>query len=686
MCFALQLNSIKGNKNNNNQKSAVLGMECMRLAPLSILISISLLALSAQAQDVNTVTSIESEITLKQSEFDNFTDVLEKHLKEESQLQQQLDLLRARSAKLEKEKNQALDAMNEMYRRMIEDPSVDITETKNRYQAAVSSHKQNKDDIAMQLAAIASHRQEIEQIRVAKHTLLNTLEGLKEQRNSARVERLRNEFSREGTVEVSNTINCKRTETLAACEQRGQHLGLQKATKRFLDQIFANLTEIRTVESKRNMAGAQVQVLNSHVVSSEFSGQGNYSVNLNVAMRGSVNAARLCQLLNLDNRFCSNYSNELTNVYQPTVEPDISIPVVSFKDLPVSDIATASVVTAPSAPQVSVLKRQDQALNYELILRSNVRDDEVFIDGVSYGSTRLSVALPQGLHDVEIRKTGYESYRQSVDLRSNRTIRAKLTKINTPIAELAQSMTASSADSTLSQGMIVVPAGEFEMGDLTGNGLANELPVVKKILSDSFVMHEKEVTVGQYHAFINESNYITEAEAGKGCAYYLNGEPVWEQSLNWKSPGYEQGDDFPVVCLTYNDAKAYADWLVSKTGQQYRLPTEVEWEYAARAGSKTDYAWGNDIGNNLANCGWCGSAWSNQSAAPVGSFQPNKYGLYDMVGNVWEWTQKTAGQSDVAVRGGAWNFAPSLARSSTRLILTTDFRANYIGFRVVRER
>jgi len=140
------------------------------------------------------------------------------------------------------------------------------------------------------------------------------------------------------------------------------------------------------------------------------------------------------------------------------------------------------------------------------------------------------------------------------------------------------------------------------------------------------------------------------------------------------------------VCLTYNDAKAYADWLVSKTGQQYRLPTEVEWEYAARAGSSTDYAWGNDIGNNLANCGWCGSAWSNQSASPVGSFQANKYGLYDMVGNVWEWTQKTAGQSDVAVRGGAWNFAPSLARSPTRLILTTDFRANYIGFRLVRER
>ena len=237
-----------------------------------------------------------------------------------------------------------------------------------------------------------------------------------------------------------------------------------------------------------------------------------------------------------------------------------------------------------------------------------------------------------------------------------------------------------------SAGMIVIPAGEFEMGDLTGNGLANEQPIVKKILSDSYAMNEKEVTVGEYNEFVADTAYKTEAESGQGCAYYLNGEPVWEASLNWQNPGYEQKDNFPVVCLTYSDAKAYADWLSEKTGNEYRLPTEVEWEYAARAGTKTDYPWGNDIGNNLANCGWCGSEWSNQSPAPVGSFSANRFGVYDTVGNVWEWTQKTAGRSDVAIRGGAWNFAPTLARASTRLILATDFRANYIGFRLVRER
>ena len=136
-------------------------MEYMRIAPLSLLISVSLLATSAFAQDTATVTGIESEISKKQAEYDNSTLILEKHLKEESQLQKQLELLRARSTELDKEKNQALDAMNEMYRRLIDDPTLDISNAQSRYQKAVVDHKQNKDDISMQLAAIASHRKDI---------------------------------------------------------------------------------------------------------------------------------------------------------------------------------------------------------------------------------------------------------------------------------------------------------------------------------------------------------------------------------------------------------------------------------------------------------------------------------------------------------------------------------------------
>ena len=674
----------------------------MRIAPLSLLISASLFASSAFAQDTATVTGIESEISIKQAEYDNATQILEKHLKEESQLQSQLDLLRTRSTELDKEKNQALDAMNEMYRRLIDDPTIDISAAQARYQQAVVDHKQNKDDIAMQLAAIASHRKDIEQIRVAKHTQLNTLESLKEQLTTARVERLRNEFTREGTLEVNHTINCKRTETLAACEQRGQQMGLQKATKRFVDQIFANLTEERLVEPKRNMAGAQVQVLSSHVVNSAFSGQGNYNVNLSVTMRGDVNSSRLCSLLSVDNRFCSEYGTPLSTGYQTSYETTFTDSQLTFSDSKDNENVSVSRMSeqpirdysVKPMPMPTVKPQVEAAKMIELTLRSNVYDDEVFIDGVSFGSTRLATTLPSGVHDVEVRKQGYQPYRVRVDLRKPQTIHAKLVKKPESIAAPTYTseqrnttpVTSAALGGNAAAAMVVIPAGKFEMGDINGNGLANERPVVEKTIASSFAMQNKEVTVGAYQQFVANTNYKTEAERNRGCAYYLNGEPVWEVNLNWRNPGFEQNSDFPAVCLTYNDAKAYADWLSGQTGQQYRLPNEVEWEYAARAGTKTEYPWGNEIGKNLANCGWCGSEWSNKGAAPTGSFAPNAFGLYDTVGNVWEWTHKSAEQSDVTVRGGAWNFAPSLARASTRLILAPDFRANYIGFRLVRER
>jgi|TARA_B100000929_G_scaffold48035_1_gene34577 formylglycine-generating enzyme required for sulfatase activity len=678
-------------------------MEYMRIAPLSLFISVSLLATSAFAQDTATVTGIESEISKKQAEYDNSTVILEKHLKEESQLQKQLELLRARSTELDKEKNQALDAMNEMYRRLIDDPTIDISNAQARYQKAVVDHKQNKDDISMQLAAIASHRKDIEQIRVAKHTQLNTLESLKEQLATARVERLRNEFTREGTLEVNHTINCKRTETLAACEQRGQQMGLQKATKRFVDQIFANLTEERLVEPKRNLAGAQVKVLSSHVVNSAFSGQGNYNVNLSVTMRGDVNSSRLCSLLNLDNRFCADYGSPLAGNYQSNYSASYPDSQLTFSD-PLDNSQVVSVSRMTNEPvsdysskkpvKVEPLPDLKKSKMVELTLRSNVYDDEVFIDGVSFGATKLTTSLPVGFHEVEIRKRGYKSYKARIDLRKAQTIHANLVKEPEPVVAAVtaaekpatSSPVASIVNKNNSAGIVVIPAGKFKMGDINGNGLANERPVVEKTIANSFAMQSKEVTVAEYERFVANTGYKTEAEKNRGCAYYLNGEPVWEATLNWRNPGFEQESDFPAVCLTYNDAKAYADWLSGQTGQLFRLPNEVEWEYAARAGTETEYPWGNEIGKNLANCGWCGSEWSNKSAAPTGSFSPNAFGLFDTVGNVWEWTYKKPGQSDVTVRGGAWNFAPSLARVSTRLILAPDFRANYIGFRLVRER
>ena len=128
--------------------------------------------------------------------------------------------------------------------------------------------------------------------------------------------------------------------------------------------------------------------------------------------------------------------------------------------------------------------------------------------------------------------------------------------------------------------------------------------------------------------------------------------------------------------------------------------TEAEYEYAARAGTATAYPWGDTIGKNNANCGGCGSQWGGKGTAPVGSFSPNKFGLYDMVGNVWEWTDDcyhdsyqgvpadgsawTGDGCTIVVRGGSWVNTPDLLRSAARSWLSTDFRGNVLGFRVAR--
>ena len=174
----------------------------------------------------------------------------------------------------------------------------------------------------------------------------------------------------------------------------------------------------------------------------------------------------------------------------------------------------------------------------------------------------------------------------------------------------------------------------------------------------------------------------------------------------------------PVIHVSWDDAKAYAEWLSKKTGESYRLPSEAEWEYAARAGSTTKYHWGNDIGRNKANCSGrsrkpgsrCGSQWDALSTAPVGSFQPNRFGLFDMHGNVVEWVEDcyqpstkpqtlesyqgaptngsawTSGSCDYRVlRGGSWLNRPGDLRSADRNWDRPHNRDTGLGFRLAQD-
>ena len=156
-----------------------------------------------------------------------------------------------------------------------------------------------------------------------------------------------------------------------------------------------------------------------------------------------------------------------------------------------------------------------------------------------------------------------------------------------------------------------------------------------------------------------------------------------------------------MIDVSWEDAQVYLRWLSQRAGQAYRLPSEAEWEYAARAGTTAARWWGSEIGRGNANCDGCGSQWDNRQTAPVGSFRPNGFGLYDMLGNAWQWVADCwndnlngrptderawlAGSCNLrGLRGGSWNNNPWLVRSGHRDWEYSGYRFNSTGFRVAR--
>ena len=226
--------------------------------------------------------------------------------------------------------------------------------------------------------------------------------------------------------------------------------------------------------------------------------------------------------------------------------------------------------------------------------------------------------------------------------------------------------------------MVEILGGTFRMGDLSGEGDSKELPV-HSVTVPSFWMGKYEVTLSQW----------------KACA--ADGKCNYKKPSNNKYP-----DNHPVINVSWEDVQKFIAWLNARTGGGYRLPTESEWEYAARAGSESLYSWGDRIGVNQANCsGSCGDQWDK--TAPVGSFEEESaWGLHDMHGNVWEWVEDCwnknyrgapgdgsawlSGDCSLRViRGGSWLNSPRSLRSSFRNGRDRLFRNDILGFRLARD-
>jgi formylglycine-generating enzyme required for sulfatase activity len=222
--------------------------------------------------------------------------------------------------------------------------------------------------------------------------------------------------------------------------------------------------------------------------------------------------------------------------------------------------------------------------------------------------------------------------------------------------------------------MVRVPAGKYSMG--SDRDRPDEKPRHEVQFARPFAIGVFEVTLAEWDACLREG----------ACRF---------------SPGGGSDGRLPASNLSWDDAQEYVAWLSKKTGREYRLPTEAEWEYAASGGRATAYWWGDEAGKGNANCSDCGSNWDGQGPAPVGSFQPNPFGLYDVHGNLWEWAMDCANPSykgaptdgsawlrgDCIVRvlrGGSWNLGSEYMRRTRRNHYDRDVRYYLHGFRVAR--
>ncbi|WP_448211651.1 SUMF1/EgtB/PvdO family nonheme iron enzyme [Colwellia sp. MEBiC06753] len=633
----------------------------MRLAFIALSISSIVLGATSQANESIqvspvTVTSLQQQYVEKEQAYAQIFEQIEQLTKSIETQELALQALRAKGDDLEAAREKALFEMNMQYEALVDDPEEDIAAAQNAYRQAVIDQKNNKIAIKEKVNVIADLKEQKVQADVLLISTANQKEALAEEIKFLRVARLREEFEQVDTKTVSQNVDCDTNETFKSCVTRGNLLGKQKASKLFLNDLFASVTESKLVEKNAVNSAARVKLLNHKVISGNFSGSGQYSTDLVVEMRGSLPSEEACKLLELPARYCQ----------------------VDLSEENAINALVGQLTGASQADNQSL--SDDDSVMYELTVRSNQYDDEVFIDGVSYGSTKLSVMLSSGTHDILITKPGYEDYQEKFKLDKNKVIKAELNRSAGNLASGEKIQDLLMGDK-YGPTLVGVPAGSFQMGDTSGQGLNNERPARTENIQTGFAVSESPVTVGDFKLFIQKTGYVTSAETGDGCATLVDGKPVYDVALNWRNPGFNQTDQHPLVCVNKADIEKYFAWISGITRKTYRLPTEVEWEYVARAGSDNDFWWGNDVGNDNANCAYCGSNWSNVSTSPVQSFKANKFGLYDTVGNVWELTSG----DDVVARGGAWNFAPKLSRTTVRLSLPESFRSNYLGFRVVRD-
>ena len=404
---------------------------------------------------------------------------------------------------------------------------------------------------------------------------------------------------------------------------------------------------------------------------------------------------------------------------------------------------TAGGAVPPDAVPGAIASEEEQADALAVLTVATTPDDaRVRIMNIR-PRYRDGIGLAPGAYDIEVSAPGYFTYRRFHRLiAGEQVLRIELEKdVLETVTMSAQSAPARDQmrDGVEGPELVFVTGGTFQIGSpATEGGREGRHEQQTEVVVSDFWMTRHPITVQDYRRFLDATRYRTAAEGGSGQSVdsgagttYIQCEAAEAETLAilsdlrqgrldlvlrgrfWRRPGFDQGRDHPVVCLTWREADAYARWLSTQTGRTYRLPTEAEWEYAARAANGAARPWGEqpelacrhaNVADQTLQGQQAERAWQAHTCAdghehtsPVGSFSPNGFGLHDMIGNVWEWTcsswsptyggqeQRCANSGALrALRGGSWASGPDQARSASRREARVESSSNDRGFRLVR--
>lgn len=543
--------------------------------------------------------------------------------------QAELARLTALAKQLNTAFNSAKTALERDYLKMIDEPQLDITGSQNAYQTAWSEVKKNQQDTLLAEQSLQEMQNQLVQLQVSQDAIQQKITQLDQDKLRARAERLRTELSHVGEQKVSFTNVCNAAMTLAQCSQQTTDLAQQKAVNQFQTWLIEETTEAPLIKQHLAAVSLNIHLLRHKTVDSGFYDGNRFKTVLEAQLDARPAENVPCTLLNIDSQYC----------FAPG---DGSHP-----------------------------SQQKEVAWVNVMIRSNQHNDQVTINSVRYGSTPIEIMLPTGQHHVVIKKEGFHPFDQQVNISNDHTLRAVLRDIVNEV-KAGDKFADTLKNTQQAPPMITLLAGEYLLGDNTSRQVR---------LDHAFAISATPVTVEQFKQFIQQTGYNTDAELKNICLAVQGTTIAPVSGSDWKNPGFQQTDQSPAVCISRSDARAYTNWLTQQTGFRYRLPSEDEWEIAARAGRRTDYWWGNDFGAGQANTGWSGTPWSNNSTSPVMAFSPNPLGFYDMVGNVWQWTSDNPG----IAKGGAWSFSPEMAKAYHQLFVSPSTAANYLGFRVLRE-